>query len=147
MPVYPLHQDIWTQQLHKPQTWTSADSKCLGEGGRLASVHSEEEDEFFLSLIRLWLCWRCIWYGHWRKYFVQKGLWMVHIFLYWRYWVLLGISEKCTGAFKFGCRIIFWSIYLSKDAAKVVSSVYLSIEFKKMKFILCFNFITNIKYV
>ena len=52
-----------------------------------------------------------------------------------------GISEKCTEAFKFGCRVIFWSIY-PKVAAKAVSSVYLSIEF--IKKILCFDFITNI---
>ena len=28
---------------------------------------------------------------------------------------LQGNSEKCTGSFKFGCRVIFWSIYLSKS--------------------------------
>ena len=39
-----------------------------------------------------------------------------------------GISEKCTGAFKFRCRLI-------------------SIEFTKKIFILCSNFITNIEYV
>ena len=42
-----------------------------------------------------------------------------------------GISEKCTGAFKFGCLILLYfevSIY-PKVAAKTVSSVYLSIEF------------------
>ena len=56
--------------------------------------------------------------------------------------IIQGISEKCTGAFKFGCRII--SVY-PKVAAIVVSSI----EFTK-KNILYFNFITNInicKYI
>jgi len=30
--------------------WTSSDAICLGEGGRLASVHSAEEDQFLQSL-------------------------------------------------------------------------------------------------
>ena len=30
--------------------WTTADVNCLGEGGRLASVHSAEEDQFLQSL-------------------------------------------------------------------------------------------------
>ena len=58
-----------------------------------------------------------------------------------------GISEKCTGAFKFVCRIIFWSIYLSKVCCKsglISIAIY---RIHKKIFILCFNFITNIEYV
>ena len=55
-----------------------------------------------------------------------------------------GISEKSTGAFKFGCRVMFWSqvfIY-PKFASKAVSSVYLSnsIEFTKKNI----HFILNV---
>ena len=32
--------------------------------------------------------------------------------------IIQSISEKCTGAFKFECLIIFWTIYLSKSCRK-----------------------------
>ena len=59
---------------------------------------------------------------------------------------LQGISEKCTGAFKFGCRIIFWSIYLSKSCRKsgLISLSIYRIHNKKI-FILCFNLINELK--
>ena len=49
---------------------------------------------------------------------------------------LQGISEKCTGAFKFGYRIIFWSIYISKyklPQKQSPSVYYLYMEFIKKK--------------
>ena len=53
-----------------------------------------------------------------------------------------GNSEKCTGVFKFGCRVI---IYLSKSCRKSDLISHISIEFtKKINYILFFNFITNI---
>ena len=33
--------------------------------------------------------------------------------------IIQGISEKCTRAFKFWCRVIFWSIYLSKSCRMI----------------------------
>ena len=35
-----------------------------------------------------------------------------------------GISDKCTAAFKFGCRVIFRSIYLSKSCRKKTFILY-----------------------
>ena len=58
-----------------------------------------------------------------------------------------GNSEKCIGAFKFACCVIF---YLSKIWRKSGLISHLSIEFTKKMFMLCFNFITNInicKYI
>ena len=49
-------------------------------------------------------------------------------------------SEKCTGAFKFRCRVIF---YLCKSRKSGLIS-HPSIEFPQKIFILFFNFITNI---
>ena len=55
-----------------------------------------------------------------------------------------GISEKCTGAFKFGCRITFWGIYLSESCHKRgLFSLFIYRVHKKTN-ILCFNFLTNI---
>ena len=54
---------------------------------------------------------------------------------------LQGNSEKCTGAFMFGCREIF---YLSKSCRKSGLISHLSIEFTQKIFILCLDFITNI---
>ena len=54
-----------------------------------------------------------------------------------------GISEKCTGTSKFGCHVIFWSIYLSKNCRKsgfISLSIY-RIHTKKYSY---YNFITNI---
>jgi len=51
-----------------------------------------------------------------------------------------GVSEKCTGAFKFGCGVIFWSIYLSKSG--LISLFIYRIHTKK--FHITFNFIANI---
>ena len=51
-----------------------------------------------------------------------------------------GISEKCTGAFKFGCRVIFLVIYQSKSCRKSG----LTVEFPKIMFTVCLNLITNI---
>ena len=57
--------------------------------------------------------------------------------------IVQGNSEKCTGAFKFGCRMIFWSIHLSKSCRKSLFSLFIyRIDTKKI--ILCFNFISNI---
>ena len=52
---------------------------------------------------------------------------------------------QCTGAFKFGCRIIFWSFYLFKSCRKscLISLSIYRIHNKKI-FILCFNFIKDI---
>ena len=49
---------------------------------------------------------------------------------------LQGISEKCIGAFKFGCHIIFWSIYLSKICRKsgVISLSIYQIHTKKYSY-------------
>ena len=53
---------------------------------------------------------------------------------------LQGISEKCTGAFKFGCRIIFWSIYLSESCRKSgVISLFIHRIHTQKKITLCFN--------
>ena len=65
--------------------------------------------------------------------------------------LLQGNSEKCTGAFKFRCRIIFLSIYLSKSCRKsgLISLSIYRIHNQKI-FILCFNFIKDInicKYI
>ena len=58
-----------------------------------------------------------------------------------------GFSEKCTGAFKFGCRIIFWSIYLSQRCGKscLISLSIYWIQSKQI-FILCFYFIKKLFY-
>ena len=42
-------------------------------------------------------------------------------FRVWHVWSsqIQGISEKYTEALKFGCRVIFWSIYLSKSCRKI----------------------------
>jgi hypothetical protein len=45
-----------------------------------------------------------------------------------------GISEKCTGAFKFQCLVIFEVSIYPKITAKAVSSVYLSIKFIKKNY-------------
>ena len=53
-----------------------------------------------------------------------------------------GISEKCAGASKFWCCVIFSSIYLSKSCRKS-GLISLSIHRILTKKILCFYFITN----
>ena len=68
----------------------------------------------------------------------------------WTVSYLQGLSEKCTGAFKFGCRVICRSIILSKSCHKsgfISLSIY---RIHKKIFILCFNCITKLniyKYI
>ena len=60
-----------------------------------------------------------------------------------------GISEKCTGHFKFGCHIIFWSIYLSischKSGLISLSSIHRIHKTKKYSYVLKFYY--KYKYV
>ena len=46
-----------------------------------------------------------------------------------------GISEKCTGAFKFEYHVIFEVSICPKVGAKAVSSVYPYIEFTKKNYV------------
>ena len=55
--------------------------------------------------------------------------------------IIQGNSGKCTGAFKFGCRVIF---YLSKSCRKSGLISHLSIEFTQKRNHIFKNFITNI---
>ena len=51
-----------------------------------------------------------------------------------------GISEKCTETFKFGCLVIFWSIYLSKSCRKSGLSSLSIYQIHKKKYIYVFNY-------
>ena len=55
-----------------------------------------------------------------------------------------GNSEKCTGAFKFGCPVIF---YISRIWRKSGLISHLSIKFTKKIHIMFIYIITNIKYM